>query len=172
MIPATRWRRLAVAVVVCCDLVVLAVVASSGVAFIAFTAVLIAATTAWGLLRPGGWGALALVLSQVAVLATAGHSPQAAADWALAAGAAIAVCATHLTLSLLGAWPTRAALPTATALRWLSQGAFLAWAAILAAGLGALATRTPLGAGPWLLALGLALLAGVSAHLRVSTRRT
>ncbi|MEO7422181.1 MAG: hypothetical protein ABIU87_07290 [Ornithinibacter sp.] len=172
MIPAARWRTVALAVVVLADLVVLGVVTTLMLGLLAVAALLLAAVTTWGLLRPGGWGALALVLTQVAVVATAGHSPETAADWALAAVAAIAVCATHLTLSLLGAWPVRAALPTPTALRWLSHAAFLAWSAILAAGLGALASRTPLDAGPWVLAVGLILLAGVTGQLHLSSRRT
>ncbi len=172
MIPAARWRAVALAVVVLADLVVLGVVTTLTVGLLLVAALLLAAATLWGLLRPGGWGALALVLTQVGLVATAGHSPETAADWALAAVAAIAVCATHLTLSLLGAWPVRAALPTPTALRWLSQAAFLAWAAILAAGLGAVAARTPLGAGPWVLAAGLLLLAGVTVQLHLTSRRT
>ncbi len=168
MIPARRWRRVAATVVVVADLVVLGVVASLLTGLVPFVAVGLLGATVWGLWRPGGWGAFALVLSQALGVAVAGHSPTTTVDWALACVAAIAVCATHLALSLLAAWPVRAALPTATAWRWARQAAFLAWAAIAAAGLGALASATPTGLGPWILAAGLALVAAVTAHLRLA----
>lgn len=160
------------AVVVIADLVVLGVAGALLPGLLIIAAVLLAAVTTWGLLRPGDWGGFVLVLAQVGLMVLAGSPPETLGDWVLATAAAVAVCATHLALSLLAAWPVRAALPTATALRWLSQAAFLAWAAILAAVLGAVATTTPLGAGPWVLAAGLALLAGVTVPLHRASHRS
>lgn len=170
MIPATRWRRAAAAIVIVADVVVLGVVATLLAPLIPFVAVGLIGATAWGVWRPGGWGAFALVLWQALGVAVAGRSPTTTLEWALASVAAIAVCATHLALSLLAAWPVRAALPTATAWRWARQAAFLAWAAIAAAALGASAAATPTALGPWLVAAALALVAGVTAHLRLAGR--
>lgn len=171
MIRNRTWRAVALGTVLGADLVVLLVAGAALPAFVPFALVALVLTTPWALARPGGWGPLALVVAQVLCVGAVGASPSTAAGWALAAAAAAAVVLTHLALTLLGSWPRRVDLPRETVRRWAVQAAALVWVAIGAAGVGALATLTPLGWAPWLGAAGLALVAGLTWQVRAMTRR-
>ena len=172
MIPARTWRSAAVGTVLVADLVVLLVAGAGIPGFVVVALAVLAVTTAWALARPGGWGALALLLTQVLCVAVPGAVPGDVLDWALAAASAAAVLCTHVALTLLGSWPARADLPLETARRWGLQTASLLWAGIAAAAVGALATLTPMGWAPWLGALALGLVAAVVWQVRGATRRT
>lgn len=171
MIPALAWRRAAAGTVLVADLVVLLVAGAGLPGFVGLALPVLAVTTAWALARPGGWGALALLLAQLLCVAVPGAVPAGILDWALAAASAAAVLCTHVALTLLGSWPARADLPNDTARRWALQTASLLWAGIAAAGVGAVATLTPMGWAPWLGALALALVAAVVWQVRAATRR-
>lgn len=171
MIANRTWRRTAVGAVLAADLVV-AFVAGAGVpGFLPIALGVLVLSTAWALAQPGGWGAFALLLAQVLCVAVPGRVPATALDWALAAASAAAVVTTHLALTLLGSWPPRADLSLDTARRWVVQAASLVWAGIAAAAVGAVATLTPMGWGPWLGALALGFVAALVWQVRAATRR-
>lgn len=171
MIPDSRWRRTVVAGVLAADLLVLFVAGAALPGFAPIALGVLVATTLWALARPGGWGALALLLGQLLCVAVPGRAPATAADWVLAAASAAALLVTHLGLALLASWPRRAALPRESAARWARQTASLVWAGIAAGAVGAVATSTPLGWGPWVGALALGLVAVLVWQVRAATRR-
>lgn len=160
MIPAERWRPPAVGIVVGAALLVVLVGAAVRPVSVLFAVPALLVSLWWALRRPGGWGALALLVVEVLLLAAFLDAPGSVTDWAVAALCGVALLGTHLALALLAAWPPRAALPAATARRWLLQGAVLAAAGGVAAFLGVLGSVTPVAWGPWvgagaLLAVGL-----------------
>lgn len=171
MIRNRTWRSAAVAAVLGADLVVLLVAGSVLPGFVPFALGALLLATLWALRRPSGWGAFALVVVQVLVVAVPGSAPDSVLEWAFTAGEAAAVVVTHLALTMLGSWPRRADLPRATATRWVGHAAVLVWAGIAAAGVGALATTTPMAWGPWLGAVAIGLVAAVVWQVRVATRR-
>lgn len=171
MIRNRTWRRSLVGIVLAADVVVLLVAVAALPGFLPFALGTLLVGTVWGLARPGGWGAFALLVAQVLCVGVPGGVPRSLLDWALAAAAGSAVVLTHLALTMLATWPARADLPRATALRWGSQAAAMVWVAIGAALLGALASGTPLGWAPWLAALGLGLVAATTWQVRALTRR-
>ncbi len=152
MIPARRWRRTAVGVVVAADVVLVLLGAAALPGFVPFAVPVLVGATVWGLLRPGGWGALALVVTQVLAVGIPRAAPESLPDWALAAVAAAAVLVTHLALALLAAFPPGAALPVPTLRRWARQAGLLGTLGGVAAGVGLLAGSTPAAWGPWVLA--------------------
>lgn len=165
MIPATRWRRAAAGTVIGADLVIVLTVVAALPGFVPYAVGTLALATFWGLMRPAGWGALALVAVQVLAAAVPRGAPTTLADWAYAALAASAVLATHLACALLASWPEGAGLPVETARRWVGQGAALAATAVTGAVLGAVGTLTPEAWGPWVLSVALVLAALVGATL-------
>ena len=171
MIPNRTWRRTAVGTVLAADLVVLLAAGAGLPAFAPIALGVLVVTTLWALAQPGGWGAFALLLAQFLCVAVPGGVPMTVLDWALAAAAAAAVITTHLALTLLGSWPSGADLAPDTARRWVQQAASLVWAGITAAVIGALATRTPEGWGPWLGALALGFVGVLVWQVRAFTRR-
>jgi hypothetical protein len=171
VIPNRAWRRTAVGAVLAADLVVLLAAGAGLAAFAPIALGVLVVTTVWALAQPGGWGAFALLLGQLLCVAVPGGVPTTVLDWALAAAAAAAVVTTHLALTLLASWPAGADLSPDTARRWVLQAASLVWAGIAAAVIGALATRTPMGWGPWLGALALGFVAALVWQVRAFTRR-
>ncbi len=171
MTPARRWRRAAAGIVVGLDVVLLVLGAAAIPGFTPYALPVLAGATVWGLLRPGGWGALALVLAQVLTVTVPRAAPESVTDWAVAAVAAAAVLLTHLVLALLAAFPPGAALPGATLRRWGRQAGLLATLGGVAAGVGALGTATPQAWGPWVLAAAFLLVAATAALVRQRTRR-
>lgn len=171
MIRNRTWRSMAISAVLAADLVVLLVAGSVLPGFVPFALGALLLATVWALRRPSGWGPFALLVVQVLVVAVPGATPDSALGWAFTAGAAAAVVVTHLALTVLGSWPRRADLPRATVARWAGQAAVLVWAGIAAAGLGALATATPMAWGPWLGAVALVFVAVVIWQVRVASRR-
>ena len=141
MTPARRWRRAAAGIVVGLDVVLLVLGAAAIPGFTPYALPVLAGATVWGLLRPGGWGALALVLAQVLTVTVPRAAPESVTDWAVAAVAAAAVLLTHLVLALLAAFPPGAALPGATLRRWGRQAGLLATLGGVAAGVGVSAPR-------------------------------
>jgi hypothetical protein len=165
------WRAGAVALVLAADLVVLLVAGSALPTFVLVLLGPLGAATAWALLRPLGWGPLALLVLQVLALAAPTTGPRSTLSWVLTVASATAVLVTHLALALLGSWPRRADLPRETVRRWLWQGAALVWVAVAAAGTGLLASSSPQGWAPWVGAVALTLVAGFAWQLRGATRR-
>jgi hypothetical protein len=165
------WRGAAVGVVVAADVAVVLAGGSGVPGFIPFSAAAVVVATLAALRRPGGWGALLLLVVQVLAATVLWDVPNDVLDWSLAAAASVAVVGTHLALALLAAWPVRADLPRATVTRWLQQGAVLTLLGVVAALVGALASRTPVGWGPFVGMLALALLAALAWTVRLATRR-
>jgi hypothetical protein len=165
------WRGATLAAILAADLVLVLVVGATLPPFIPFAIGVLAVATPLGLLRPGGWGALALVLCQVLCVAVPGGTPGSVLDWALAAASAAAVVVTHLALTLRASWPQRTDLPRETVLRWARHAAYLVWVGIGAAAIGAVATLTPMALGPWLGALALLLVGALIWQVRGATRR-
>jgi hypothetical protein len=172
MIRNRTWRSAAFCAVLGADLVVLLVAGSVLPGFVPYALGALVLATLWALRRPSGWGAFALVVVQVLVVAVPGSTPTSILGWAFTAAAAAAVVLTHLALTMLGSWPRRADLPRASAARWVGQAAVLVWAGIAAAGVGALASATPMAWAPWLGAVALGFVAAVIWQVRVATRRS
>ncbi len=170
-VPSRVWRGAAVGVVVAADATVVLAGGSSLPGFIPFSGAVVLVATLAALRRPGGFGALGLLVVQVLAATVPWEVPSDLLDWALAAAASAAVLATHLSLALLAAWPVRADLPRATLARWLQQGAALTLLGVLAALAAALASRTPLGWGPFVGTTALVLLAALAWTVRLATRR-
>lgn len=170
-VPSQRWRGAATAVVCVSGAVTVLVGGASTLGIMAFTAVPVALVTVWGLRRPAGWGAVALLVVQALAALVPSGVPTTLVDWALAAAAGCAVLCTHLCLSLLAAMPVRADLPRATAGRWLGHGALLSLVTVLAALLGLLASRTPTTWGPYVATAALLALAALAWAVRAATRR-
>jgi hypothetical protein len=172
MIRNRTWRSAVVAAVLGADLVVLLVAGSVLPGFVPFALGALALATLWAVRRPSGWGAFTLLVVQVLVAAVPGATPGSLLDWAFTAAAAASVVVTHLALAMLGSWPRRVDLPRATATRWAAHAAYLVWAGIAAAGVGALATATPMSWGPWLGAVALLFVAAVIWQVRAATRHS
>ncbi|PKW28037.1 hypothetical protein [Phycicoccus duodecadis] len=171
MIPATLWRRLARGTVVASDVLVLLVAMAELPGALKIAGPLLAGATVWALLAPASWGALVLLALQALVLATSRTVPASVTDWSLAALGATLLLVTHLALSLLAAWPPGAMLPRSTAARWARQTGVLAALGGGCAALGLLASRTPVGWGPWVGAVALLAVAGTAALLRAAAGR-
>ena len=171
MIPATRWRRVAQGVVVAATVLVALSGAALHPELLPLAAGPLALATWWAVRRPGGWGPLALLVVDVFHLAVTRGAPETVTDWALAAVCGAALLATQLACALLAAWPPRAALPTATARRWLTQGGVLAAATGAAAVVGVLGTATPVSWRPWVGAAALGLVGVVAVQVNAATRR-
>ncbi len=170
-VPSRVWRGTATGVVVLAGVVVVLAGGSSIAAFVPFSGGAVLVATVWALRRPGGWGALALLVVQILAATVPWGVPDSALDWALAAAAATAVLATHLCLALLAAWPVRADLPRATLVRWVGQGAVLTLVGVAAALGGALATRTPVSWGPVVATLALLALSALAWTVSLAARR-
>jgi hypothetical protein len=168
VIPARRWRGLALAAVVAADLVVVLVVTLASPDVTLLAAPLLLAFTVRAAFAPEGWAPHLLVLTQVGGYAMAVTAPGTALDWAAAALTALAVLGTHLCLSLLAAWPRRAALPTATAQRTATAFAVLGSLAVLGGLVAALVQRTPDTWAAWLVPLAVAAVATLLWALRGS----
>lgn len=166
MIPATRWRRLALGVVVTADVLVTLVVAVSSPDILVVVVPLLLGLTVRGAFVPEGWAPHGLVLSQAGSYAMAVDVTRTGVDWASAVLVALAVLASHLALTLLAAWPPRAALPHATANRTVTAFAALGSVAVVAGLVGALATGTPVSWAAWLVPAAVVGLAGLLWALR------
>lgn len=171
MIRNRVWYRATLVAVVAADVVVVLVAGAALPGFLPIAVVVLVVATPLGLLRPGGWAALVLLLCQVLCVSVPGGPPESALDWALAAASAAAVVVTHLALSLRASWPRRADLPRETVTRWARHTAYLVWVGIAAAAVGAVGTLTPMTFGPWLGALALLLVGGLVWQVRAATRR-
>jgi hypothetical protein len=172
MIRNQTWRRATLAAVLAADVVILFVVGALLPPFLPLALGVLVVATPLGLLRPGGWGALVLVLCQVLCVGVPGGAPESVLDWTLAAASGAAVVVTHLSLSIRASWPIRADLPRETVVRWARHTAYLVWVGIAAAAVGAVAMLTPVALGPWLGALALVLVGGLVWQVRAATRRT
>ncbi|WP_377643607.1 hypothetical protein [Oryzobacter terrae] len=170
-VPSRVWRGAATGVVVLAGVAVVLAGGSSIAAFVPFSGGAVLVATIWALRRPGGWGPTALLVVQLLAATVPWGVPDSALDWALAAAAATAVLATHLSLALLAAWPVRADLPRATLARWVGQGAALTLVGVVAALGGALATRTPVSWGPVVGTLALVALSALAWTVSLTARR-
>lgn len=159
MIPATRWRRLALAVVVAADALVTLVVAVSSPDILLVVVPLLLVLTVRGAFVPEGWAPHGLLLAQVGSYAMAVDATRTGVDWATGVLVALAVLASHLALTLLAAWPPRAGLPRETANRTTTAFAALGSVAVVAGVVGALATGTPVSWAAWLVPAAVAGLA-------------
>lgn len=166
MIPATRWRRLALAGVAAADLLVVLVVAVSSPDILLVVVPLLVALTVRAGFAPEGWAPHGLVLAQVGSYAAAVELTRTGVEWASAVLVAVAVLASHLALTLLAAWPPRAGLPRDTANRTTTAFAALASVAVVAGLVGALASGTPVTWAAWLVPVAVAGLAGLLWLLR------
>ena len=126
MIPASRWRRLALAGVSAADVLVVLVVAVSSPDILLVVVPLLVALTVRAGFAPEGWAPHGLVLAQVGSYAAAVELTRTGVEWASAVLVAVAVLASHLALTLLAAWPPRAGLPRDTANRTTTAFAALA----------------------------------------------
>ena len=169
-VASRTWRGAALAVVVAAGVTVVLAGAADLPGFIPYSALVVLLATLWAVRRPGGWGALALLVAQVLAATVPWAAPTSLVDWALAAAAATAVVTTHLSLALLAAWPVRAELPRPTLDRWVGQGAVLVLVGLGAALAGGLASRTPVSWGPFVGTLALLLLAALAWTVRLTTR--
>ncbi|MBR7742843.1 hypothetical protein KC207_05995 [Phycicoccus sp. BSK3Z-2] len=171
MIPARRWRPTTWAAVGGADLLVV-LLAAPGSTGLVLTLVVLALVvlTGWALWRPGGWGALALVVAQVWAAVATRPAPVTPVEWALVVAVATGVLVTHLSLALLAAWPPGAGLPRPTAARWGRQVGALALGGGLAAVVAAVASSTPLGWEVRLGAVAVLLLGVVTVQLAVAAR--
>ncbi|WP_392545072.1 hypothetical protein [Oryzobacter telluris] len=170
-VASRTWRGAAVGVVAAGGVTVVLAGAADLPGFIPYSAIAVLLATLWAVRRPGGWGAFALLVVQVLAATVPWAVPTSLVDWALAAAAATAVVTTHLSLALLAAWPVRAELPRASLDRWVRQGAVLVLVGVVAALVGALASRTPISWGPFVGTLALLLLAALAWTVRLATRR-
>jgi hypothetical protein len=166
VIPATRWRRLVLAVVVAADVLVTLVVAVNSPDILVVVVPLLLVLTVRGALVPEGWAPHGLVLTQVGSYAMAVDTVRTGVDWAAAVLVALAVLATHLGLALRAAWPPRAALPRETANRTTTAFGVLGSVAVVAGLVGALAARTPETWAAWLVPAAVVGLAGLLWVLR------
>jgi sterol desaturase/sphingolipid hydroxylase (fatty acid hydroxylase superfamily) len=106
--------------------------------------------TVRGAFVPEGWAPHGLLLTQVGSYAMAVGTTVSGVDWATAVVVALAVLATHLSLSLLAAWPPRAPLPRETLARTTTAFGVLGSVAVAAGLVGALAGATPDSWAAWL----------------------
>lgn len=166
MIPATRWRRLALAVVVVADVLVTLVVAVASPDILLVVVPLLLVLTVRGAFVPEGWAPHGLVLAQVGSYAVAVDVTRTGVDWATAVLVALGVVATHLALTLRAAWPPRAALPRETATRTTTAFAALSSVAVVAGLVGALAGGTPVAWAAWLVPVAVIALAALAWLLR------
>jgi hypothetical protein len=150
VIPATRWRRLALAVVVVADLFVTLVVAVNSPDILVVVVPLLLVLTIRGAFVPEGWAPHGLLLGQVGSYAMAVDVTRTGVDWGAAVLVALGVLGTHLAQSLLAAWPPRAGLPRETASRTTTAFAVLGSVAVLAGLVGGLASGSPVTWAAWL----------------------
>lgn len=166
MIPARRWRGLALTVVVAADVAVGLVVAVTSPDILILVVPLLVAFTARAAFAPEGWAPHLLVLTQVGAYAMATTTPAAAVEWAVAVLTALCVLATHLAFALLAAWPPRAPLPSDTAGRTATAFASLGAVAALGGTVGGLLQATPDAWAAWLVPLAVLALATLLWALR------
>ncbi len=171
MIPATRWRRLALSVVVVAGVVVSLVVALTSPDVLLIAAPLLVGLTARSVFVPEGWASHGVVLTQVGAYAFAVDGTRTGFDWAAAVLVALAVLATHLSFALLAAWPPRAALPRQTAARTTTAFGVLGSLAVLAGLVGFVATSTPDTWAAWLVPAATLAMAGLLLLLRAPYQR-
>jgi hypothetical protein len=171
MIPATRWRRLAVAVVAVGAVLVALVVGMTSPDLLLVAGPLLLGLTLRSAFAPEGWAPHVLVLTEVAAYVLAIDGTRTGVDWAAAVLVALAVLATHLALSLLAAWPSRAPLPRETAGRTTTAFGLLGMLAVLAGVVGALAGSTPDTWAAWLVPASVLTLAGLLLLLRAPLQR-
>ncbi len=171
MIPATRWRRTAVAVVAVAGVAVSLVVALTSPDVLLIAAPLLVGLTARSVFAPEGWAPHGVVLTQVGAYAMAIDGTRTVFDFAAAVLVALAVLATHLSLALLAAWPPRAALPRETAARTTTAFGVLGSLAVLAGLVGVLASSSPDAWAAWLVPAATLAMAGLLVLLRVPYQR-
>ncbi len=171
MIAATRWRRLAVAVVSAAGAVVALVVAATSPDSLLVVVPLLLGLTVRSAFLPEGWAPHGLVLTQVGAYTLAINGTRTGIDWAAAVLVALAVLASHLCLGLLAAWPPRAPLPRETAARTSTAFGLLGSLAVLAGVLGALAGSTPDSWAAWLVPASAGALAVLLILLRAPYQR-
>jgi hypothetical protein len=159
MIPARRWRGLALGVTAAADAVVVLAVALSTPNLLVFVVLILLALTVRAAFVPEGWAPHGLVFAQIGSYAMAVSAPDDGLGWALAVLTALAVVATHLALTLMAAWPPRAGLPAETASRTATAFAVLGTLAVAAGIVGGLAQATPDSWAAWLVPVGVAALA-------------
>ncbi len=166
MIPARRWRGLALTAVVAADVVVGLVAALTSPDVLLIAVPLLVALTGRAAFAPEGWAPHLLVLTQVGAYAMATTTPGSAVEWAVAVLTALCVLATHLAFALLAAWPPRAPLPSDTAARTATAFASLGAVAALGGTVGGLVQATPDVWAAWLVPLAVLALGALLWALR------